>query len=95
MKTFDIWKDKAFWNYYYEREIENHNEKNDNSKFDVLISISSIMNDLHFAANTQVDIIIDSIAKKEIKDKDLVEVLFKTIIKQYNNRVVVAASMDN
>ena len=95
VKTFDIWKDKAFWNYYYEREIENHNEKNDNSKFDVLISISSIMNDLHFAANTQVDIIIDSIAKKEIKDKDLVEVLFKTIIKQYNNRVVVAASMDN
>ena len=53
------------------------------------------MNDLHFAANTQVDIIIDSIVKKEIKDKDLVEVLFKTIIKQYNNRVVVAASMDN
>ena len=40
-------------------------------------------------------IIIDSIAKKEIKDNDLKDVLFKTIIKQYNNRVVVSASMDN
>ena len=75
--------------------MENHNEKNDNNKFDVLIAISSIMNDLHFSANTQVDIIIDSIAKKEIKDNDLKDVLFKTIIKQYNNRVVVSASMDN
>ena len=75
--------------------MENQNEKNDNNKFDVLIAISSIMNDLHFSANTQVDIIIDSIAKKEIKDNDLKDVLFKTIIKQYNNRVVVSASMDN
>ena len=75
--------------------MESHNEKNDSDKFDVLIAISSIMNDLHFTANTQVDIIIDAIAKKEIKDKDLREVLFKTIIKQFNNRVVVAASMDN
>ena len=95
VKTFDIWKDKAFWNYYYEREMENHNEKNDNNKFDVLIAISSIMNDLHFSINNQVDIIIESIAKKEIKDKDLVEVLSKTIIKQYNNRVLMTASMDN
>ena len=94
-KPFDIWNDKAFWNYYYEREMENQNEKSDNNKFDVLILISSIMNDLHFSANTQVDIIIDYIAKKEIKDKDLREVLFKTILKQFNNRVVVAASMDN
>jgi len=94
-KPFDIWKDKAFWTYYYEREMESHNEKNDSDKFDVLIAISSVMNDLHFTANTQVDIIIDAIAKKEIKDKDLREVLFKTIIKQFNNRVVVAASMDN
>ena len=94
-KPFDIWKDKAFWTYYYERAMESRSEKNDSDKFDVLIAMSSVMNDLHFAANTQVDIIIDAIAKKEIKDKDLREVLFKTIIKQFNNRVVVAASMDN
>ena len=95
VKPFDIWKDKAFWTYYYEREMEGQNDKNDSNKFDVLIAISSIMNDLHFSANIQVDIIIDSIAKKEIKDKDLREILFKTIIKQFNNRVVMAASMDN
>ena len=75
--------------------MESRSEKNDSDKFDVLIAMSSVMNDLHFAANTQVDIIIDAIAKKEIKDKDLREILFKTIIKQFNNRVVVAASMDN
>jgi len=75
--------------------MEGQNDKNDSNKFDVLIAISSIMNDLHFSANIQVDIIIDSIAKKEIKDKDLREILFKTIIKQFNNRVVMAASMDN
>ena len=94
-KPFDIWKDKAFWNYYFEREMENQNEKNDNTKFDVLIEISSIMNDLHFSANTQLDIIIDFIAKKEIKDNNLREVLLKTIIKQFNNRMVVSASMEN
>lgn len=92
-KPFDIWTDKAFWNYFYERELAS-NEKNDNNKFNVLIEISSIMNDLHFSANTQVDIIIDTIAKKEISDKELQNVLFKTIIKQFNNRVVVTASMD-
>ena len=94
-KPFDIWNDKAFWNYYYEREMENQNEKNDNNKFDVLIEISSVMNDLHFSANTQLDIIVDFIAKKEIKDNNLKDVLLKTIVKQYNNRVVVSASMDN
>ena len=94
-KPFDIWNDKAFWNYYFEREMENQKEKNDNNKFDVLIEISSLMNDLHFSANTQVDILIDSIAKKEIKDNELKDVLFKTIIKQFNNRMVVTASMDN
>ena len=94
-KPFDIWNDKAFWNYYYEREMENQKEKNDNNKFDVLIEISSLMNDLHFSANTQVDILYECIAKKEIKDNELKEVLFKTIIKQFNNRMVVAASMDN
>ena len=75
--------------------MENQNEKNDNTKFDVLIEISSIMNDLHFSANTQLDIIIDFIAKKEIKDNNLREVLLKTIIKQFNNRMVVSASMEN
>ena len=94
-KPFDIWNDKAFWTYYYEREMENQNEKNETNKFDVLIEIASVMNDLHFSANTQIDIIVDFIANKEIKDNDLKDVLFKTIIKQYNNRVVVSASMDN
>ena len=94
-KPFDIWNDKAFWNYYFEREMENQNEKNDNTKFDVLIEISSVMNDLHFTANTQIDIIVDFIAKKEIKDNNLKDVLLKTIVKQYNNRVVVSASMEN
>ena len=75
--------------------MENQNEKNDNTKFDVLIEISSIMNDLHFSANTQLDIIIDFIAKKEIKDNNLREVLLKTLIKQFNNRMVVSASMEN
>ena len=93
-KPFDIWNDKAFWQYFYEREMDNQAEKNDNSKFNVLIEIASIMNDLHFSANTQVDIIIDLIAKKEISDKDLQNVLFKTIVKQFNNRVVVSASME-
>ena len=64
-------------------------------KFDVLIEIASVMNDLHFSANTQIDIIVDFIAKKEIKDNNLKDVLLKTIVKQYNNRVVVSASMDN
>ena len=93
-KPFDIWTDKAFWQYFYEREMDNQAEKNDNSKFNVLIEIASIMNDLHFSANTQVDILIDLIAKKEISDKDLQNVLFKTIVKQFNNRVVVSASME-
>ena len=69
-------------------------EKNDNNKFDVLIEISSIMNDLHFSANTLMDIIIDTIAKKEISDKELLNTLLKTILKQYNNRIVVS-SMNN
>ena len=94
-KPFDIWNDKSFWNYYYEREMENQNEKNETNKFDVLIEIASVMNDLHFSANTQIDIIVDFIAKKEIKDNNLKDVLLKTIVKQYNNRVVVSASMDN
>ena len=75
--------------------MENQNEKNETNKFDVLIEISSVMNDLHFSANTQIDIIVDFIAKKEIKDNNLKDVLLKTIVKQYNNRVVVSASMDN
>ena len=50
--------------------------------------MASIMNDLHFSANTQVDIIIDLIAKKEISDKDLQNTLFKTIVKQFNNREI-------
>ena len=74
--------------------MDNQAEKDDNSKFNVLIEIASIMNDLHFSANTQVDIIIDLIAKKEISDKDLQNALFKTIVKQFNNRVVVSASME-
>ena len=93
-KPFDIWNDKAFWNYYYEREMESQNEKNESNKFDVLIEISSIMNDLHFSANTQVDIIIDYIAKKEINDKELKEILTKAILKQYNNRKLMEAAMD-
>ena len=93
-KPFDIWNDKAFWLYFYEREIDNQTEKNDNTKFNVLIEIASIMNDLHFSANTQVGIIVDLIAKKEISDKDLQTTLFKAIVKQFNNRVVVSASMD-
>ena len=68
-------------------------EKDDNNKFNVLIEMASIMNDLHFSANTQVDIIIDYISKKEISDKDLQNTLFKTIVKQFNNRVVVSAYM--
>jgi hypothetical protein len=75
--------------------MENQNEKNETNKFDVLIEIASVMNDLHFSANTQIDIIVDFIAKKEIKDNNLKDVLLKTIVKQYNNRVVVSASMDN
>ena len=93
-KPFDIWNDKAFWFYFYEREMDYQTEKDDNNKFNVLIEMASIMNDLHFSANTQVDIIIDLIAKKEISDKDLQNTLFKTIVKQFNNRVVVTASMD-
>ena len=93
-KPFDIWNDKAFWNYFYESEMNKQVEKDDNTKFNVLIEIASIMNDLHFSANTQVDIIIDLIAKKEISDKDLQNALFKAIVKQFNNRVVVTASMD-
>ena len=68
-------------------------EKDDNNKFNVLIEMASIMNDLHFSVNTQVDIIIDFIAKKEISDKELQNTLFKTIVKQFNNRVVVSAYM--
>ena len=93
-KPFDIWKDKAFWLYFFEGEMDNQTEKNDNTKFNVLIDIACIMNDLHFSANIQVDIIIDLIAKKEISDKDLQNTLFKTIVKQFNNRVVVSASFD-
>ena len=93
-KPFDIWNDKAFWFYFYEREMDHQAEKDDNYKFNVLIEMASIMNDLHFSANTQVDIIIDLIAKKEISDKDLQNTLFKAIVKQFNNRVVVSASMD-
>ena len=65
-KPFDIWNDKSFWLFFYEREIDNQSEINDSTKFNVLIEIASIMNDLHFSANTQVDIIIDLIAKKEL-----------------------------
>ena len=93
-KPFDIWNDKAFWLYFFEGEMDNQTEKNDNTKFNVLIDIACIMNDLHFSANIQVDIIIDLIAKKEISDKDLQNTLFKTIVKQFNNRVVVSASFD-
>ena len=93
-KPFDIWNDKLFWQYFYEREMENQNEQNDSNKFNVLIEIASIMNDLHFPANTQVDIISDYIAKKEISDKDLQNTLLKTIVKQINNRVVMSATMD-
>ena len=93
-KPFDIWVDKSFWLFFYRREMDNHGEKDDNTKFNILIEIASIMNDLHFSANTQVGIIIDFIAKKEIKDKDLQNTLSKTIVKQCNNRVVLAASMD-
>ena len=93
-KPFDIWNDKAFWFYFYESEMDKQAERDDNTKFNVLIEIASIMNDLHFSANTQVDIIIDLIAKKEISDKDLQNALFKAIVKQFNNRVVVSASMD-
>ena len=92
-KPFDIWNDKYFWNYFYEREMDKCPEKDDNNKFNVLIEMASIMNDLHFSANTQVDIIIDYISKKEISDKDLQNTLFKTIVKQFNNRVVVSAYM--
>ena len=93
-KPFDIWTDKSFWMYFYERELDNQVEKDDNTKFNILIEIASCMNDLHFSANTQVGIIIDFIAKKEIKDKDLQNALSKTIVKQYNNRVVLSASLD-
>jgi hypothetical protein len=93
-KPFDIWVDKSFWLYFYRREMDNQGEKDDNTKFNVLIEIASIMNDLHFSANTQVGILIDLIAKKEIKDKDLQNTLSKTIVKQYNNRMVVTASLD-
>ena len=94
-KPFDIWNDKSFWLFFYGREIDNQSEINDSIKFNVLIEIASIMNDLHFTANTQVDIIIDSIAKRELKDKDLKNTLIQTIVKQFNNRVVVAASYDD
>ena len=70
-KPFDIWNDKAFWFYFYEREMDHQQERNDNNKFNVLIEMASIMNDLHFSANTQVGIIVDLIAKKELSDKDL------------------------
>ena len=93
-KPFDIWTDKSFWMYFYERELDNQVEKDDNTKFNILIEMASFMNDLHFSANTQVGIIIDFIAKKEIKDKDLQNALSKTIVKQYNNRVVLSASLD-
>ena len=93
-QPFDIWNDKAFWYYFYEREMDKEAERDDNNKFNVLIGIASIMNDLHFSANTQVDIIIDLIAKREISDKDLQNTLFKAIVKQFNNRVVVSASLD-
>ena len=93
-KPFDIWNDKAFWFYFYEREMDYQQERNDNNKFNVLIEMASIMNDLHFSANTQVGIIIDLIAKKELSDKDLQNTLFKAIVKQFNNRVVVSAYLD-
>ena len=93
-KPFDIWNDKAFWFYFYEREMDYQQERNDNNKFNVLIEMASIMNDLHFSANTQVGIIVDLIAKKELSDKDLQNTLFKAIVKQFNNRVVVSAYLD-
>ena len=76
-----------------EKWIDKCTEKGDNSKFNVLIEMASIMNDLHFSANTQVEIIIDYISKKEISDKDLQNTLSNTIVKQFNNRVVVSALM--
>ena len=74
--------------------MDHQQERNDNNKFNVLIEMASIMNDLHFSANTQVGIIIDLIAKKELSDKDLQNTLFKAIVKQFNNRVVVSAYLD-
>ena len=93
-KPFDIWTDKSFWQFFFERELDVYPEKDDNTKFNILIEIGSIMNDLHFSANTQVGIINDYIAKKELSDPELQNTLRQTIVKQCNNRKVVCASLD-
>jgi hypothetical protein len=93
-KPFDIWTDKSFWQFFFERELDVYPEKDDNTKFNILIEIGSIMNDLHFSANTQVGIINDYIAKKELSDPELQNTLLQTIVKQCNNRKVVSASLD-
>ena len=90
-KPFDIWMDKSYWMFFFEREMDSKGEKDDNTKFNILIEMASFMNDLHFPVNTQIGILIDLIAKKEIKDKDLQMALSKIIIKQYNNRVVISS----
>ena len=38
-KPFDIWNDKNFWQYYFDKELQNQNEVNDNSKFNVMGAI--------------------------------------------------------
>ena len=93
-KPFDIWNDRNFWQYYFDRELEYQNGINDNTKFNVLIEMASIMNDLHFQVNMVVDILVDIIAKKELTDKELQKSLSFTIVKQYNNRVVEHAAIE-
>ena len=52
-----------FFFIFVEGEINNHTKKNENNKFNALIEISSIINNLDFSADTQFDIIIHLIKK--------------------------------
>lgn len=86
---FSIWLNEDFWLRWFFIEIderENMMNKMEDFYFFILSEIATMMNNLNLELKVVVNIIVHTIAGKVIiEDKQIIQDLEKTIVKQFRN----------